>query len=170
MTIRKALHARNVVERLCVPKRKGGGGVRGGGMASIEYYEAHMISFQTFFVWELLLIIHAWNSSPLLSNLLRLSMNLLYRSNNFWKAPMEVLLCELSLTFVTASFISSIVSSHWEQGLDYRGVRNCFDAHLGQIVSDKDGVVHCYSVLVEMPLSRFEECWLLPTEFLPELP
>ena len=32
----------------------------------------HAISFQTFFVWALLLIIHSWNSSPLPSNLLRL--------------------------------------------------------------------------------------------------
>ena len=30
------------------------------------------ISFLTFFVWTLLLIIHTWNSSPLRSNLLRL--------------------------------------------------------------------------------------------------
>ena len=33
------------------------------------YYEVHTISFQTFFVWELLLIVHTWNSSPLRSNL-----------------------------------------------------------------------------------------------------
>ena len=32
----------------------------------------HTISFQTFFVWPLLLIVHSWNSSPLQSNLLRL--------------------------------------------------------------------------------------------------
>ena len=45
-------------------------------------------------------------------------------------------------------------------------VRNC----LGQIVCDKDGVVDRCIVLVEMPLSRFEECWPIPTESLPELP
>ena len=33
-------------------------------------YNVHTISFQTFFVWTLLLIVHAWNSSPLPSNLL----------------------------------------------------------------------------------------------------
>ena len=49
-------------------------------------------------------------------------------------------------------------------------VRNCLDAHLGQIVCDKDGVVDWCIVLVEMLLSRFEECWPLPTESLPELP
>ena len=35
-------------------------------------HEVHTISFQTFFVWALLLIVHTWNSSPLPSNLLRL--------------------------------------------------------------------------------------------------
>ena len=44
------------------------------------------------------------------------------------------------------------------------------DAHLAQIVCDKDGVVDWCIVLVEMPLTRFEERWPLPTEFLPELP
>ena len=38
----------------------------------IFIYEVHTISFQTFFIWALLLIVHTWNSSPLQSNLLRL--------------------------------------------------------------------------------------------------
>ena len=37
-----------------------------------QNYKDHYISFQTFFVWALLLIVHTWNSSPLRSNLLRL--------------------------------------------------------------------------------------------------
>ena len=49
-------------------------------------------------------------------------------------------------------------------------MRNCLDAHLGPIVCDKDGVVDWCIVLVEMPLSRFEEYWPLPKESLPELP
>ena len=49
-------------------------------------------------------------------------------------------------------------------------VSNCLDAHLGQIVCDKDGVGDWCIVLVEMPLSRFEECLPFPTESLPELP
>ena len=49
-------------------------------------------------------------------------------------------------------------------------VRNFLDDHLGQIVCDKDGVVDWCIILVEMPLTRFEECWPLPTGFLPELP
>ena len=49
-------------------------------------------------------------------------------------------------------------------------VSNCLDAHLAQIVSDKDGVVDWCIVLAEMPLTRFEECWPLPMESLLELP
>ena len=48
-------------------------------------------------------------------------------------------------------------------------LRNCH-AHLGQIVFDKDGVVDWCIVFVEMPLTRFEECWPFPTESLAELP
>ena len=49
-------------------------------------------------------------------------------------------------------------------------VRSCLDAHLGQIICDKDGVVDGCIDLVEMPLTRFKECWPLPTESLSELP
>ena len=58
-------------------------------------------------------------------------MHSLYRSNNFWKAPWNSSCMSVSMTFVTTSFISSIVSyrqppslgnnqNHKEQGLDYR--------------------------------------------------
>ena len=47
---------------------------------------------------------------------------------------------------------------------------NCLDAHLGQIVRDKDGVVDWCIVMVEMLLTKFEESWPLPKESLPELP
>ena len=58
-------------------------------------------------------------------------MHLLYRSNNFCKAPWKSSCVTVSMTFVTATFISSIVSwrqplslgktkSHREQVLDYR--------------------------------------------------
>ena len=49
-------------------------------------------------------------------------------------------------------------------------LRNCFHVHLGQIVCDKDGIMDWCIVLLEMPLTRFEECWPLPPESLPELP
>ena len=44
------------------------------------------------------------------------------------------------------------------------------DAHLDQIVCNKDGIVDWCIVLVEMTLTRFEGCWALSKEFLPELP
>ena len=53
-------------------------------------YEDHLISFQPFFVWELLLILHTWNSSPSRSNLLRLQCTFCTAPTT----PMEVLLCE----------------------------------------------------------------------------
>ena len=95
---------------------------------------------------------------------------------------MEVLLCErtndlrysffhlLNCLITTASELRELPkvtgSKLWAIGR----LRNCLDAHLGQIVCDKDEVVDWCIVLVEMPLSRFEECRTLPTESLPELP
>ena len=38
----------------------------------IYIYEEHTISFRTFFLWALLLILHTWNSTPLRNNLLRM--------------------------------------------------------------------------------------------------
>ena len=55
-------------------------------------YEAHRISFQTFFVWALLLIVHTWNSSPLRSNLLRLQCTCFTVPTTYGR-PIEVLLC-----------------------------------------------------------------------------
>ncbi len=68
----------------------------------------------------------------------------------------------LNCLITTASKLSKI----WTIGR----LRNCLDAHLGQIVCDKDGVVEWCIVQVEMPLTLFEECWPYPTESLPELP
>ena len=39
---------------------------------NVNMYVGHTISFQTFFVWALLLIVRTWNSSPFRSNLFRL--------------------------------------------------------------------------------------------------
>ena len=39
---------------------------------TIIIYEVRTISFKTFFIWALLLIVHNWNSSSLQSNCLRL--------------------------------------------------------------------------------------------------
>ena len=56
----------------------------------IYIYEVHTISFHTFFVRALLLIVHTWNSSPLRSYLLRLVVPF----QQLLEGPMEVLLCE----------------------------------------------------------------------------
>ena len=54
--------------------------------------------------------------------------------------------------------------------MDNREGEDCLDPHLGQIVCDRDGVVDWCIILVEMLLTRFEQCWPLLTESLPELP
>ena len=94
---------------------------------------------------------------------------------------MEVLLCERvndlrNSLFHLLKCLLTIASEHREKAKvtgskvwTIGRVRNCLDAHLAQIVRDKDGVVDWCIVLVEMPLTRFEECWPLPTEPCPEL-
>ena len=63
-------------------------------------------------------------------------MHLLYRSNNFWKAPWKSSCVSVSRTFLTAFVLSN-------RDID-------IDVHLGQIVCDKDGVVDWCIVLVAM--------------------
>ena len=95
---------------------------------------------------------------------------------------MEVILCQCvndlhhslfhtpQLSHNDSLWVYGITKSHREQGLDIGRLRNCLDAHFGQIVCDKDRVVDWCIVLVEIPLTRFEECWPLPMESLPEPP
>ena len=99
---------------------------------------------------------------------------------------MEVLLCEhvnglrhslfhiLNCLLTTASkFFLELRESQKVTGSKVWTIgrmRNCLDAHLDQIVRDKDGVVDWCIVLGEMPQTRFEECWPLLTESLAELP
>ena len=95
---------------------------------------------------------------------------------------MKVLLCEhindlrhslfhlLSCLITTASELREYPKVTGSKVWTIGRLSNCLDAHLGQIVCDKDGVVNWYIVLVEMLLTRFEECWPLPTESLPEPP
>ena len=61
--------------------------------AFLRIYEVHTISFQTFFVSALLLIVHTWNSSPLRSNLLRLQCTCCTVPTTS-EGPMQDLLCE----------------------------------------------------------------------------
>ena len=142
----------------------------------------HIISFQTFFVLALFLIVHTWNSSLLRSNLLQLQCTCCtipttsgrpHGSPIVWACqwPSSHPLSSPQLSHNDSLWAWEITKSHRKQSLDYGwGVRNCLDTHLGQIVCDKDGVVGWCIVLVEMSLNRFQECWPLPTESLPELP
>ena len=95
---------------------------------------------------------------------------------------MEVLLCErvndlrhslfhlLNCLITTASVLREYANGTGSKVSTIGTVRKCFDAHLGKIVCDKEGVVDWCIVQVEMPLTQFEECWPLPKESLPELP
>ena len=145
-----------------------------------DIYEVPSISFQTFFVWALLLIVHTWNSSALRSNLpwLRCTCTVPTNSGRPHGSPF-VWGCQWSSSRPLSSPQLShndnllvfpwdywITKSHWTKGR----ATNCLDTHLGQIVCEKDGVVDWCIILMEMPLTRFEECWRLPTEYLPELP
>ena len=88
---------------------------------------------------------------------------------------MEVLLCErvydlrnslfhlINCLITTASELREWPKVTGSKVWTIGRVRNCLDAYLGQIVCDKYGVV-----LMEMPLTRFEECWPLPSESLPQ--
>ena len=80
------------------------------------------------------------------------------------EGSMEVLLCERvnDLRHSHSHLLSCLITTASE-------LRNCLDAHLGQVVCDKDGVVDRCIVQVEMPPTRFEVCWPLPTESLSEL-
>ena len=98
------------------------------------------------------------------------------------EGPMEVLLCErvnglrhsfyhlLNSLITTACELRESAKVTGNKVWTIERVRKCLDAHLGQIVCDRDGVVDWCIVPVKMPLTQFEECWLLPTESLPELP
>ena len=102
------------------------------------------------------------------------------------KGSMEVILCErvndlrhslfhlLDCLITTASKVflelRELEKVTGSKGWTIGRLRNCLDAHLSQKVCDKNGVGDCYIVLVEMSLTRFEECWPLPAESLSELP
>ena len=136
-----------------------------------------------FFVWALLLIVQTLVPYKVISSGCNASV---VPFQQLFQSPREVLLCErvndlrhslfhlLNCLITTASNVflelrkkQKVTGSKvWTIGR----ARNCLDAHLGQIVCDKDGVIDWCIVLVEMPLTRFEECWPLPTESLLELP
>ena len=146
-------------------------------------YEVHTTSFQIFsyghfYVWALL---HTWNSSPLRSNLLRLQCTYCTVTKTSGRAhgsplvwacqwPSSQPLSSPQLSHNDCLWVRESPKATGSKVWTIGRVMNCLGAHLGQIVSDKDGVMDWCIVLVEMPLSRFEECWPLPKESLPELP
>ena len=94
-------------------------------------YEDHKISFQTFFVWALLLIVHIWNSISLRSNLLRLKCTCStvpttsgkpHGSLVVWACqwPSSQPLSSPQLSHNDSLWAKGISESHREQGLDYR--------------------------------------------------
>ena len=88
------------------------------------------ISFQIFFVWALLLIVHTWNSSPLWSNLLRLQSTCCtipttsgrpHGSTLVWVCqwPSSQSLSSPQLSHNNSLWALGISKSHREQRLDY---------------------------------------------------
>ena len=93
----------------------------------------YTISFQTFFIWALSLIVHTWNSSPLQSNLLRLQCTSCtipttsgrpHGSPLMWACqwPSSQPLSSPQLSHNNNLWAEGISKSHREQGLDYREV------------------------------------------------
>ena len=91
----------------------------------------HSISFQTFFVWALLLIVHTWNSSPLWRNLLQQQCTCCnvpttsgrpHGSPLVWACqwPSSQPLSSPQLSHNDNLWAKGISKSHREQGLDYR--------------------------------------------------
>ena len=94
-------------------------------------YKVHTMSFQTFFVWALLLIIHTWNSRPLRRNLLLLQCTCCtvpitsrrpHRSPLVWacQRPSSQPLSSPQLSHNDSLWALGITKSHREQGLDCR--------------------------------------------------
>ena len=93
-------------------------------------YEGHTISFQTFLIWALLLIVQAWNYSPLPSNLLQLQCTSCtvpttsarpHGSLLVWACqwPSSQPLSSPQLSHNDSLWAEGITKSHREQGLDY---------------------------------------------------
>ena len=123
----------------------------------MEQYQGHAISFQTFFVWELLLIVHTWNSSSLPSNLLRLQCTCCtvptasgrpHGSPLVWACqwPSSQPLSSPQLSHNDSLWAYRITKSHREQGLDYREAKElswCPSSSNSLWQGWSCGLVHC---------------------------
>ena len=76
----------------------------------IYIYEVHTISFKTYFRKGTFIDSTCMKLNSPSKESPPAAMHLSYRYKNFWKAPWKSSCVSVSMTFVTASFISSIVS------------------------------------------------------------
>ena len=119
--------------------------------------ELHTISFQTFFIWALLLIVHIWNSSPLRSNLLHLQCTCCtvpttssrpHGSPLVWACqwPSSQPLSYPQLSHNDSLWALGITKSHKEQGFDYREAEELswYPSWLNSLWQGwRYGLVHC---------------------------
>ena len=130
-------------------------------------YEDHSISFQTFFVWALLLIVHTWNSISLRSNLLQLQCTCtvpttsgrLHGSPLMWACqwPSSQPLSSPQLSHNDSLWVKGITKSHREQGLDYRDREElswCPSCSNSLWQGWSCGLVHCPGGNVTDPILR----------------
>ena len=85
------------------------------------YIRGALNKFPDFFVWELLLMVHTWNSSPLQSNLLRLQCTCCTDpTTSVWPHRSPQPLSSPQLSHNHSLWALGITKCHREQGLDYR--------------------------------------------------
>ena len=134
----------------------------------VPIYKEHTISFQTFFAWALLLIVHTWNSSPLRSNLLRLQCTYCtipttsekpHGSPLVWACqwPSSQPLSSPQLSHNNSLWAQGITKSHREQGLDYREgeeLSRCPSWSNSLWQGWSCGLVHCPGGNATDPISR----------------
>ena len=136
-TFSSYVRIRDVVQKTCLGRWTiGRSGERGSEISVLparhddDIYKNHKMSFQTFFVWALLLILHTWNCNPLRSNLLRLQCTCTVQSTFgrshgsplVWACqwPSSQPLSSPQFSHNDSLWAWRITKCHWEQGLDYR--------------------------------------------------
>ena len=134
---------------------------------TLHNFEDHEISFQTFFLWALLLIVDAWNSSSLRSNLLWLqcTCTVSTTSDRPHGSPL-VWACQWSSSQPLSSpqlsnneslWAEGITKSHREQGLNYsEGDELCWWPSSSNSLRQgwNCGLVHCLGGNATDPIWR----------------